>query len=120
MLVLTVITWVLSGVLALMFLMAGGMKLAKPLAEMPMATLQAFTPAQVNLIGAAEVLGAVAVIAAPLTGFVPALAPIAAIGLALIQFLAIFAHKKLDEPFAKNVVLMLLGLAVATLWIIIL
>ncbi|KUF08232.1 DoxX family protein [Leucobacter sp. G161] len=120
MLVLTVITWTLSGVLALMFLMAGGMKLAKPLSEMPMATLQAYTPTQVNLIGAAEVLGAVAVIAAPLTGMLPVLAPIAAIGLALIQLLAIFAHKKLDEPFGKNVVLMLLGAAVATLWFIVL
>ena len=65
-------------------------------------------------------LGAVAVIAAPLTGLLPILAPIAAIGLALIQLLAIFAHKKLDEPFGKNVVLMLLGAAVATLWFIVL
>ncbi|MBP6684528.1 MAG: DoxX family protein [Leucobacter sp.] len=120
MFVLTITTWALSGVLALMFLMAGGMKLAKPLADMPMATLQALTPTQVNLIGAAEVLGAVAVIAAPLTGVFPVLAPIAAIGLAIIQFLAIFAHKRFDEPFGKNIVLMALALAVAALWFVIL
>lgn len=120
MFILTIIAWALSGVLALMFLMAGGMKLAKPLADMPMATLQALTATQVKLIGLAEVLGAIAVVAFPLTGFLPVLGPIAALGLALIQLLAVFAHRRLGEPFAMNIALMLLGIAVAVLWFVIL
>ncbi|KIP53732.1 DoxX family protein [Leucobacter komagatae] len=115
MLALTIITWTLSGILSLIFLMAGAMKLVKPHADLPMVTLQALTPTAVKLIGAAEVLGAVALIAAPLTGILPVLAPIAAIGLALTQLFAIFAHKRIDEPIRTNLVLLLLALAVTVL-----
>ncbi|GAA1317646.1 DoxX family protein [Leucobacter albus] len=118
MLVLSIITWVLTGILALMFLMAGGMKLAKPHADMPMATLQELTPGRVKFIGAAEVLGAIAIVAIPLIGIVPVLGPLAAVGLAVIQFLAIFAHRRLGEPFHMNIVLMLLAIAVAVLWFV--
>ncbi|MBC9943097.1 DoxX family protein [Leucobacter sp. cx-328] len=118
MLVLSIITWVLSGILAFMFLMAGGMKLAKPHADMPMPTLQELSPGSVKFIGAAEVLGAIAVIVFPLIGFVAILGPIAAIGLAVIQFLAVFAHRRFKEPFYMNIILMLLGITVAVLWFV--
>ncbi len=118
MLALTIATWVLSGALALMFLMAGTFKLVKPLADLPMPTLHAHTPATVKLIGIAEVLGAIGVIVPQAFGILPILAPLAALGLALIQVLAVFAHRKLDEPFSKNIVLALLAIAVAVLtWV---
>lgn len=116
MILLTVLTWVLSGFLALAFLMAGSMKILKPHGgDRPMPTLDDYSDSQVRLIGVAEVLGAVGVIIPVLIGVAPILAPIAAIGLALIQFLAIFAHRKHGEPFVPNIVLMLVGLAVAAL-----
>ncbi len=118
MLVLSIITWVLTGILAFMFLMAGGMKLAKPHADLPMATLQELSPGRVKFIGAAEVLGGIAVVLFPLIGVAPVLGPIAAVGLAIIQFLAIFAHRRLNEPFHMNIVLMLLAIAVAVLWFV--
>ncbi|GAA1609621.1 DoxX family protein [Leucobacter chromiireducens] len=115
MLALTITTWVLSGILAFMFLMAGGMKLAKPHAEMPMPTLQVLSPGRVKFIGAAEVLGVVGVIVPPLLGIAPILAPIAAVGLAIIQILAVSAHRRLNEPFIMNIVLAVLAVAVAVL-----
>lgn len=115
MLALSITTWVLSGILALMFLMAGGMKLAKRQSDLPMPTLQELTATQVKLIGVAEVLGAIAVILPPLLGVLPILAPLGAIGLAIIQVLAVFAHRRFNEPVSKNIVLAVLALAVAAL-----
>lgn len=117
MLVLTIITWVFSGLIALAFAMAGTMKLIAPHNESrPMPTLLDYSPGQVRVIGALELLGAIAVVVAPL---LPApyavLAPIAAFALALIQFLAVFAHRKHNEPFVVNIVLMLVAAVVGVL-----
>lgn len=38
-----------------------------------------------------------------------------AFGLTIIQFLAIFAHRRFDERFTTDIVLMILGIAVAVL-----
>lgn len=116
MLVLTIITWVLSALLALAMLMAGGLKVLKTDSAREMVTLGVRTPATVRFIGLAEIAGALALVIAPLFAQPIAwLAPAGAVGLALIQFLAIFAHKKHDEPFSKNIVLMLFALVVAVL-----
>ena len=80
-----------------------------------MPTLDDYTDAQVRLIGIAEVLGAIGLIAPVLTGILPILTPIAALGLALIQLLAIFAHRRHGEPFVPNVVMMLVTVAIAAL-----
>lgn len=80
-----------------------------------MPTLDDYTDAQVRLIGIAEVLGAIGLIAPVLTGILPILTPIAALGLALIQLLAIFAHRRHGEPFVPNVVTMLVAVAIAAL-----
>lgn len=116
MIVLTIITWVLSGLLALLNLMAGGGKIAQPHGgARPMPTLDDYTDTQVRLIGIAEVLGAIGLIVPVLTGILPILTPIAALGIALIQFLAIFAHRKHSEPFVPNIVMMLVAVAIAVL-----
>ncbi|MET9710519.1 DoxX family protein [Nocardiopsis alba] len=113
---LTIITWVLSGLLALVNLMAGANKIIKPHGgSRPMPTLDDYTDTQVRLIGAAEVLGAIGLIVPVLTGILPILAPIAALGLALIQFLAIFAHRRYGEMFVPNIVMMLIGVSIAVL-----
>lgn len=116
MLVLTIITWVLSALLALAMLMAGGLKVLKTESAREMVTLREHTPATVWFIGISEIAGGLALVIAPLFGQpISWLAPVAAVSLALIQFLAIFAHKKHDEPFSKNIVLMLFSLVVAVL-----
>ncbi|MFE6996859.1 DoxX family protein [Microbacterium sp. NPDC057659] len=116
MIVLTIVTWVLSGLLALVNLMAGGMKVLKPHGgDKPMPTLADFSDTQVRLIGIAEVLGAIGLIVPALTGVLPWLTPLAALGIAIIQFLAIFAHRRHSEPFVPNIVMMLIALVIIVL-----
>ena len=116
MLVLTILTWVLSGLLAAVNLMAGGMKILTPHGgNRPMPTLDDYSDAQVRGIGAAEVAGAIGLILPPLLGILPWLAPVAAVGLAIIQLLAAIAHRKHGEKFVGNVVMMVVALAIAAL-----
>ena len=82
--------WVVQGVLALMFLMAGVMKSTQPLAALAekMDWVNDSTPTTVRFAGAAEVAGALGLIAPMALNTVPWLTPVAAAGLALIMVLA--------------------------------
>jgi hypothetical protein len=75
--------WMVQGVLALMFLFAGGMKLVVPIEvlteQMPLPALI------VRAIGVAEVLGAVGLILPGLLGIRPGLTPLAAAGLLILM-----------------------------------
>lgn len=108
--------WVASGLLALANLGAGFMKLTTPkdtLGER-MAWAKDFSAPSIKLIAIAEVLGAIALIVPPLTGIVPILAPIAAVGLAILQIGAIVTHVRLGEKaIIPNIVILLLALFVA-------
>ena len=116
MLVLSIITWALSGLLAALFLMAGLAKVRSPHnSTKPMPTLLDYTPGQVRWIGIVEILGAIGIILPALLGILPWLTVVSALGLALIQFLAIFAHRKHNEAFTMNIIVMVVALAVAVL-----
>lgn len=111
-------SWIVAGLLALVFLGAGGMKLARPkpaLASSGMAWVEDFTPAQVKLIGAAEVLGAIGLILPKLLGIAPVLSPIAGIALAVVMIGAVVVHVRRKETFAPPLVLALLAIAAAVL-----
>ena len=75
--------WVVQGLLALLFLWAGGMKLVLPLDQLegPVALPGLF----VRFIGVAEVLGAIGLILPGLLRIRPALTPLAAAGLVVIM-----------------------------------
>jgi DoxX-like protein len=75
--------WVVQGMLALLFLFAGGMKLALPLEAMkgPIELPGLF----LRFLGVAEVLGAVGLILPALLGIRPGLTPLAAAGLVIIM-----------------------------------
>jgi hypothetical protein len=75
--------WVVQGMLALLFLFAGGMKLVMPLEAMksPIALPGLF----LRFLGVAEVLGAVGLILPVLLGIRPGLTPLAAAGLVVIM-----------------------------------
>ena len=69
----------------------------------------------VHFVGVSELLGALGMIFPLLTGILPWLTPLAAIGLALIQVLAIFTEhlpKKEYKVLPMNVVLMVLSLLI--------
>ena len=78
-----VLLWVVQGVLALLFLFAGGMKLVLPLEAMvtPIPLPGLF----IRFIGVAEVLGAVGLILPSLLRIRPRLTPQAAGGLVIIM-----------------------------------
>ncbi|MEO8602545.1 MAG: DoxX family protein [bacterium] len=75
--------WVLQGLLALLFLFAGGMKLVVPIADM---TKDFALPGPfLRFIGVAEVLGGLGLVLPGLSGIRPALTPLAAAGLVIIM-----------------------------------
>lgn len=109
--------WGLQGLLAFAFLAAGGNKLAqsreKLVANPMMAWANDFTEGQIKLIGLAEVLGAIGLIAPYALGILPILTPVAAICLALLMGGAAQTHLRRKEPIVPNVVLATLALGVA-------
>jgi uncharacterized membrane protein YphA (DoxX/SURF4 family) len=75
--------WIVQGLLAAIFLFAGGMKLVLPIEEM---TKQMPLPGLfLRFIAVCEVLGAIGVILPWLLGIRPGLTPLAAAGLVIIM-----------------------------------
>ena len=82
-LMMTVSLWMVQGLLALLFLFAGSMKLL-----LPIEALTAQTPLPglfLRFIGTAEVLGAIGLILPCLLRILPGLTPLAACGLVIIM-----------------------------------
>jgi hypothetical protein len=77
------VLWTLQGLLALLFLFAGGVKLVMDPAEL---TAQSNMSATfLRFIGVCEILGAIGLIVPQLTGIRPGLTPLAAAGLIVIM-----------------------------------
>ena len=106
--------WIAQGLLAAMYLMAGSMKTFQvSKARESMTWTQGRSDGFVRFIGIAEILGAAGLILPIVTGILPWLTPIAALGLLLIQLLAIFSEHLPKREFniiPMNVVL--LGLSI--------
>ena len=80
---MTYALWIVQGLLAALFLFAGGMKLVLPLVEL---TGQMPLPGPfMRFIGVAEVLGAIGLILPGLLRIRPGLTPLAAAGLVIIM-----------------------------------
>lgn len=79
------VLWIIQGVLALMFLFAGGAKLVMTAEQMASPGPVQFPVLFVRFIGVCEVLGAIGMILPGLTGIRPALTPLAAAGLVIIM-----------------------------------
>ena len=106
--------WIIAGLLALAFLAAGAMKLAKSraqLAESGMAWTEDFSDTQVKLIGLVEVLGAIGLILPAALGIAEILTPLAAAGLALTMLGATVVHARRGEKSNTPVTLVLAALA---------
>ncbi len=113
---MNVALWIVQVLLAASFGMAGVMKTfqtQKAKETMPWATNR--SDAFVRFVGTSELLGAAGLILPLLTGILSWLTPLAAVGLGLIQALAIFTEhlpKKEYQVLPMNAVL--LGLSVFT------
>jgi uncharacterized membrane protein YphA (DoxX/SURF4 family) len=105
--------WVAQVLLAVAFLGAGAMKLSQPKEKLVknMAWVEDFSQPAVRLIGAAEVLGAIGVVLPALTGILPWLSPLAALGLVLLMLGAALTHLRRTEygNIAMNAVLLVLA-----------
>ncbi|HSG16168.1 MAG TPA: DoxX family protein [Anaerolineae bacterium] len=107
---MNIVLWIVQILLALVFLMAGTMKVMRPrevLAE-NMAWVEDFSQSQLRLIGSLEILGALALILPAVTGVLPGLAALAAVGLSLTMVGAIIVHLRRKEypNVIMNVVLL--------------
>ena len=113
---MNIVLWIVQILLALAFLMAGSMKASQPIEKLRknMAWTAHTSPGIVRLIGMLEVLGALGLILPAVTGILPWLTPVAAIGLVLTMIGAAILHIRLKE-FARlgaPLVLFLLALFV--------
>lgn len=105
--------WIVQGLLAAMFLMAGVMKATKSKAEIAekMAWAEDFSANAIKTIGILEILGAIGLILPAATGILPWLTPVAAIGLVLTMIGAAITHARRSENSSIGMNVMLLVLA---------
>jgi putative oxidoreductase len=90
---LHVALWVVQGLLALAFGLAGWMKLTKSLPDLAGQSWTGDVPtAMVRFIGVAELAGALGLVLPSLTRIVPGATPVAATGLTTIAALAVAFH----------------------------
>ncbi len=109
--------WIVQILLAVLYVLVGSMKVFQTArAREMMAWVKRHPDNFVRFVGTAELLGAVGLILPWLTGILAFLTPLAALGLALVQLLAIFTehvpHKEY-QGLPMNVILLVLALFVA-------
>ncbi|HUO57745.1 MAG TPA: DoxX family protein [bacterium] len=100
--------WILQAILAVVFLLEGGVKILKPAAF----RVQGLGDAGLLIfIGLCEVGGAVGLVLPSVTHFLPWLTPLAALGIAAIMVLATRFHLRRHEPRSAGLTLLLLVLS---------
>lgn len=115
---MNIILWIVQGILAVIFLMAGVMKLSQPkdiLKEKIGGWVEGFSSGTIKIIGLLEFIGAIGVVLPMLIGVYPFLTAYAAIGLGLTMSGAMIVHirRKETKEVSMNFVLLLLALFVA-------
>jgi uncharacterized membrane protein YphA (DoxX/SURF4 family) len=115
---MNIVLWIAAGLLALVFLLSGGMKVAQPKEKLKanMDWVEDFSPGMVKTIGALELLAAIGLILPAALDIAPILVPLAATGLVLIMIGAIVTHVRRKENQALPINVILLVLAVFVAW----
>lgn len=113
--------WIITGLLAVVYLVGGGGKLIMPKAKIASASASAgwvedFDAGSLKAIGALEVLGAVGLILPAVLDIAPILVPLAAMGLAMIMVGAAITRIRRHEPKYMVADLVYLALAVFVAW----
>jgi DoxX-like family len=105
--------WIIAGLLAAVFLLAGSTKLFVPREKLAKAPgggwVNDFSAGFVKSLGAVEILGAVGLIVPAALDIAPVLVPVAAVGLATIMVGAAIVELRRNEP--KHVLVNLIYLA---------
>jgi uncharacterized membrane protein YphA (DoxX/SURF4 family) len=111
--------WSIAGLLAVVFLASGVMKLTGPkekLATSGMGWVEGFSAGAVKAIGTVEVLAAVGLILPAALDIAPVLVPLAAVGLVVLMAGAIITDLRRQETRVIALPLALLALAAVVAW----
>jgi hypothetical protein len=111
--------WIIAIVLAVGFGASGLMKIVRSKEQLVASGFgwaQDYSPTAIRLIGAAEALGAIGLIAPAVTHIAPILVPLAAVGLALVMVGAAVVHARRKETPMIAINAVLLGLAIVVAW----
>jgi uncharacterized membrane protein YphA (DoxX/SURF4 family) len=112
-----IVLWIVAGLLALAFLVSGGMKAVRPKQALAanMGWVEDVSGATVKAIGVVEVLAAIGLILPAALDIAPILTPLAATGLVLtmIGAMVVHARRKETQALPVNVILLLLAAFVA-------
>jgi uncharacterized membrane protein YphA (DoxX/SURF4 family) len=117
------ILWILQGLLGLLFLITGAMKIIRTKEQLAaqLGWVNDVSQPVIRLIGFVEILGAVGLILPSVTGILPWLTPLAAAGLALTMVgAALTNYRRKELPMVGlNTILLVLALLVGVgrLWI---
>lgn len=116
---MNVVLWIITGLLAVVFLVIGGIKLARPKEQLltsGMEALEPFPAGLIKTIGALEVLAAFGLILPAALDIAPVLVPLAAVGLLIIMIGAVVTHALRREagPVLRN--LLLVALLATVVW----
>jgi uncharacterized membrane protein YphA (DoxX/SURF4 family) len=110
--------WVIAGLLAAVFLLAGITKLTQP--KEKLATMMTWTKdhseGRVKTLGTLEVLAAIGLILPAALNIVPVLVPLAALGLVVVMIGAVFTHARRNEYQAIGANVVILLLAAVVVW----
>jgi uncharacterized membrane protein len=113
---MNIVLWVIQGILALAFGMAGIMKLTQLKEKLAPRTpyVEDFSQGAVRGIGLLELLGAIGLILPVVTGTLPILTPLAAFSLVLTMIGAMLTHlrRKQTPMIGVNFVLLVLAAVV--------
>jgi uncharacterized membrane protein YphA (DoxX/SURF4 family) len=112
-----IVLWIVQGLLAAMFLMAGITKSTQPREKLAkqMPWVEDFSTPVVRLIGVSELAAGLGLVLPAATGIVPVLTPLAAVGLVVIMLAAMVVHARRKEwqGIAFNVALLIAAAFVA-------
>ncbi|NYH51056.1 MULTISPECIES: DoxX family protein [Nocardiopsis] len=112
--------WIVTGLLAAVFLFAGAAKLFVPREKLARAPgggwAEDFGAGFVKALGAVEVLGAVGLVLPAVLGVAPVLVPLAAVGLMVVMAGAAVVTFRRREPLHALVNLAYLALAAFVAW----
>jgi hypothetical protein len=114
-----VVLWAVTGLLVVVFLAAGLMKVSQPREKLQknLPWVADYSDGQVKGIGAVETLGALGLVLPAIGGFAPWLVPVAAVGLAIAMLLAALMHvRREDGASAAIVPIVLIVLSLFVAW----
>lgn len=117
---MNLILWIVTGVLAALFLLSGAGKLFIPYQKIASFSaagwVNDFSPAFVKLLGAIEIVGAAGLILPAVLDIAPVLVPTAAVGLSAIMVGAAGVTLRRREPGHALLNLVYLALTVFVAW----